>query len=332
MDVSVLVLRPFLAALRARSIDTDAMLRAVRIDPALCEDPGARVALDRVKRFWQAVPRAAGEATFGWSVAKFVSPTTFHLLSYISKSSASTGSALRNVQQYSSLLLRDSECRLLVDGDRATICFVYPQPLPRVVSDFATAMAVRMGEMLTGQRLPLHEIQLSYRRPPEALEYMRTFGVPVRFGCAHDGLVCSVDFLEMPILDADEQLCEILKSEAERTLQSHSTSTSLAESIRRTVASELTGGRPGLDQVARRLGIGSRTIRRRLLQGGTSYSEILDEVRRTRALVYLEEEGRTVSEVATLLGFANQSAFHRAFQRWQGQGPQQWKSGAKVRE
>jgi hypothetical protein len=121
----------------------------------------------------------------------------FHLLGYITQSSATAGEALRSTQQYLPLL-GDAEFRLSVSGDRATISFVYPELMPRVVSDAGMGMAVRLGEVLTGKRLPLVEVRFSYRRPSEAGEYVRFFGTPVRFGCAHDALVCSVDLLETP--------------------------------------------------------------------------------------------------------------------------------------
>jgi AraC-like DNA-binding protein len=92
----------------------------------------------------------------------------------------------------------------------------------------------------------------------------------------------------------------------------------------------MTQGRTRVEDIARRLGVGTRTMRRRLQEAGTSYTQILDHVRRSRAFLYLEEEGRTMGEIASLLGFAYQSAFNRAFKRWSGEGPRQRKTRAKA--
>ena len=329
-EVSALVLRPFIEALRASGVDVDKMLREARIDPVLCQDPAARVPLDRLKSFCRAAPDAVGDETFGLRAGTFASPPLMHLLGYISKSCATAGEALRSAQQYLPLLSNDVEFRLSVKGDCATIRFVYPEPMPRVVSDYTIGGAVRLGEMLVGQRLPLIEIQLSYRKPLQYQEYLRFFGTRVRFGCAYDALVCSANLLEMPLVDADEQLCKILKKEAERALQDLPVSPGFVATVRRVIADALTQGGARVEDVARRLGVGTRTMRRRLQEEGTSYTQILDHVRRSRAFLYLEEESRSIGEIASLLAFADQSTFNRAFKRWTGEGPRQWRAGSRV--
>lgn len=88
---------------------------------------------------------------------------------------------------------------------------------------------------------------------------------------------------------------------------------------------------PSQSAVARRLAMSERMLQRRLRDAGTSFVEVLGEVRRELAHAYLSE-GMGSGEVAFLLGYSEQSAFHRAFRRWSGQTPEAFRQEARRRE
>ena len=91
------------------------------------------------------------------------------------------------------------------------------------------------------------------------------------------------------------------------------------------ITAELTGQVPSLALVARRLGLSPRSLQRRLDEAGTSFAEILDTAREERAKVFLRAGDVSIAEVSWLLGFAEQSAFTRAFRRWTGRAPTEWR-------
>ena len=95
-----------------------------------------------------------------------------------------------------------------------------------------------------------------------------------------------------------------------------------------TVAADLPGREPGVDAVARRLGTSARTLQRRLEVEGTSFARLVDEVRRERAEAFLRANDVSVAEVSWLVGFSEQSAFTRAFRRWTGSSPTEFRRGA----
>jgi len=90
---------------------------------------------------------------------------------------------------------------------------------------------------------------------------------------------------------------------------------------------ELQGGNPAAETIAEHLHMSVRTLARRLAEEDTSHKALLDELRSDLARRYLSDAGLAISEVAFLLGFSEPSAFHRAFKRWTGQTPRQFRSG-----
>ncbi|MFP5355538.1 MAG: helix-turn-helix transcriptional regulator [Gemmatimonadota bacterium] len=104
---------------------------------------------------------------------------------------------------------------------------------------------------------------------------------------------------------------------------------STAGRVRREVGASLATGEPRLQAVARRLAMSERTLHRRLAGEGASFTAIVDEVRRERAKLLLEDRKLSSSEIAFLLGFAEPATFIRAFRRWTGETPHEWRQGRR---
>jgi AraC-like DNA-binding protein len=85
-------------------------------------------------------------------------------------------------------------------------------------------------------------------------------------------------------------------------------------------------GEPSQEDVAELLNMSARTLQRKLSDGGVTYKQILDETRRVLALAYLSTPRHTVSDVTYMLGFSAGSSFTRAFRRWTGQSPSDWRA------
>ena len=115
------------------------------------------------------------------------------------------------------------------------------------------------------------------------------------------------------LIGADKTLLHILERHAKSALARLPPRQETAERVARAVADALTGDVPRLSAIARKLGIGARSLQRKLEAAGTSYSAIVDEVRCRVAREYLAQSNLSSGEIAYLLGFSEQSAFYRAF-------------------
>ena len=131
--------------------------------------------------------------------------------------------------------------------------------------------------------------------------------------------------LQRPLLSADPDLAGYMDGLAEEVLASLAREGSLLEQIRRTIWMDLSGGRVSLKAVARRLGMGARSLQRRLKNEGTSFMGVLDDLRHEMAVQLLHDDRVAVYEIAFLLGYSDPSTFFRAFRRWEGKSPHEYR-------
>jgi AraC-like DNA-binding protein len=123
----------------------------------------------------------------------------------------------------------------------------------------------------------------------------------------------------------------VLRAHAERMLASLAPGDSLVEQVRAQVLATLKDGPLAAVDVAERMGITRRTLTRRLQKEGTSFTHVLDDVRKQAALHYLDTTDQSVEDIAFLLGFSESSAFVRAFKRWQGVAPASYRRSGRAR-
>ena len=124
---------------------------------------------------------------------------------------------------------------------------------------------------------------------------------------------------------ADETLTGYLDQLAEGVARALSESVTFRQRVCRAIWSDLSGGKPSVQQVASRLGVSTRTLQRRLEEEGTSFAQELDRLRQDLATRLLQDRSLAVYEVAFLLGYAEPSTFYRAFRRWKNVSPHEFR-------
>jgi len=120
-------------------------------------------------------------------------------------------------------------------------------------------------------------------------------------------------------------LCSVLDRHAENLLSRFPPRNSIVDQSRSIIGHELRGGDPSLERVAAQLGLSARTLQRKLHEQHTSHNELVDHLRHELAVRYLQEREMAIGEVAYLLGFSEPSSFHRAFKRWTGATPREFR-------
>jgi AraC-like DNA-binding protein len=181
---------------------------------------------------------------------------------------------------------------------------------------------------LAGRRVVPREVHLPYPRPTDVAELARTLGGTLIFERTPGALVFETSDLELPVVGADPTLGGYLNDLAEKVLQAMPRAATFQDRVRRAIWSGLRSGRIDLACVAADLAVSARTAQRRLRDEGTSYAALLDDVRRELAMSMLRGKDVAVYEVAFLLGYAEPSTFHRAFRRWTGTSPREFRRAA----
>lgn len=181
----------------------------------------------------------------------------------------------------------------------------------------AVASALRQ---VAGTDLTLREVTFRHRTTFTAEAHRAYFGCPVIFGATLDGIHLDREQLQRRTALADEGLSAYLLAQLEG-LRAQSSERGLVADVRGAIADSLPDGQPSKSRVARRLGMSERTLHRRLAEQSESFQEVVTSVRRDAAESLLRSGAHNVAEVAFLTGFADQSAFTRAFKRWTGTTP-----------
>jgi AraC-like DNA-binding protein len=180
---------------------------------------------------------------------------------------------------------------------------------------------VAVARDLTGKDLSPVEVRLPLSQPTDSTPYRDFFRGTILFEADGAGLTFRASELNLPIPDADLCLLKYLEDYAQGLLEAHPIQDSLVSQIWRILMVRLPAGDPGIEGVAESLGLTVRTVQRRLKEQGTSYRELLDLFRQKTAQKLLANPRVAIKEIGFLLGYQDLGAFYRAFRRWEGCSP-----------
>jgi AraC-like DNA-binding protein len=251
-------------------------------------------------------------------------PELLGVVGYALAHSATLEHAMARVARFRALVNPALAPRITRSADEVELAHLYPHRLARAsfVGEGTVLGYVTLFEQLTGARPRLLEARFQHRRPADVARYVEVFRCPLVFDDEVTSLTLPASTLSLEVKRADPQLCAYLEDHARTLLARLPQDERLSDRVKRLIAQELRGGEPAQAAVARQLGMSGRTLQRRLQQEGTSFTALLDEMRRQHALLYLQDRRMAVYEVAYLLGYREPSAFFRAFRRWTGETPQ----------
>lgn len=187
-------------------------------------------------------------------------------------------------------------------------------------------MVHRLASWLIDQRIPLIEATFAYPPPAHVEEYHLLFHCPLRFNRPRTSLVFNAVYLNYPLMQNEESLKKLLRDTARLFVPPHNTQLLTAQ-IRALLGKDFTREFPEFEEVAAQLMLTPQTLRRRLKEENSSYQGIKDQVRRDAAIYYLSRPQLGIAEIAQLMGFSEPSTFHRAFKKWTGLTPGEYRQG-----
>lgn len=197
--------------------------------------------------------------------------------------------------------------------------FDAPEPARMLLLEVISATLISGARALFNRKIPGGEVWFDFPAPEHRALY-QSLGIPVRFDAPFCALVCDVRFLGMPLPGANPVLAEIGNRQVHAMLREMQARQGVSRDVRLMLL-RANGNLPELDAVASRVGLSPRTLRRKLHGEGTSFRELVDEVRFELARRYLDTGQIPVGEVAALLGYEDPANFRRAFRRWSGMSP-----------
>jgi AraC-like DNA-binding protein len=179
---------------------------------------------------------------------------------------------------------------------------------------------------LARRRIPLGLAEFAHPRPPYAQEYTVMYSQRLRFDAERTAIRFDARLLSSPVVQDEESLKKFLRTAPQSVFLKYKNEDGWTARVRRRLRGSIgQAGWPRLEGVAREFRVAPTTLRRRLEAEGTSYQAIKDDLRRDAAVHHLCGTRLSVAEIAATLGFQETSAFHRAFKRWSGVQPGEYR-------
>lgn len=292
----------------------------------------ARVPAESYSALWLAVALELDDEFFGLDRRR-MKCGSFALLCRAVLHSENLARALRRMLRGFGVLLDDVHAELRVEG-RDAVIEVTNRIADAAARRFAdeTFLVLVHGTMcwLAGRRIPLTLAEFAHPRPPHAQEYRVMYSQQLRFEAEHTAVHFDAGQLAAPVIQDEASLEKFLRTAPRSVFLKYKNEDSWTARLRRRLRGSI--GRaewPVLEDVAREFHVAPTTLRRRLDAEGTSYQGIKDELRRDAAVYHLCGSRLSIADIASALGFQETSAFHRAFKRWSGVQPGEYRRRAE---
>jgi AraC-like DNA-binding protein len=291
-------------------------------------NPEARFPHDVVMRALEACSGPSGDPLIGLRAGEQFDQADFDILEYAARATSNFGQAMAVVARYLRVMHEAIEARVVVEDGHAMwrVRTTDGVRQPPAANDYIVACAIAFSRRNVAVPAAPVEIWLAHSRPAYASEYERRYQTKVRFDAPCNAIVMAPSRLEAPMRHSSPELSGAFEVQVQRMLDKLRHSDGLPGRVRWEVADQLRAGSASMEKTARKLAMGVTTLRRKLEEEGTTFSDIVDELRKELAERHLAGSHSSVSEIAFLLGFSDVRAFGRAFRRWKGQSPTEFRA------
>jgi AraC-like DNA-binding protein len=325
-SISIAFVHEALQGVQRHNLATEPLLRAAGISPGLLLSPDARVTPQSFGALWLAIAAALDDEFFGLD-SRRMKVGSYALMCRLGLGCERLREAASRIDDFLNVILDDTHVALVVEGAEARIVLreVHAEgdDESRRVYAHETLFVLIHGLLcwLIGRRIGIRQARFAYRKPAWSSEYERIFCPDLTFNCSETAFIFDATSLRARIVQDERTLETFLSGAPGNFLLKYRDETSLSARVRRRLRHARLEAWPSCAQVARELHIGASSLHRKLEQEGTSFRLIRDELRRDLAIQYLTQSSLNIADIASAVGFAERSAFHRAFKSWTGVRP-----------
>ena len=293
-------------------------------------DPDARVPEATAEAAWRLAAALTQDPSIGVHVAESLPRGAVDLVEYAFRSSASLAAGLARLARYGRVLSHRVAARVDTHGEGLLLLVrdTGSTPLHPGRAELALATALRFAREGTGENVTPLRVCFAHAAPDDTSEHRRFFRIPPRFGAGSNSMLVSAADAARPLRGADEALSAVIRRRLEKILAEHHPRGAgpLSGHVRHLIVEHLGTRALTSDVIAKELSVSRRTLSRRLSEEGTSFRSIVDDVRREFACALLQDRHSSVADVAFFLQYSEPAAFNRAFRRWTGQTPSEFRN------
>ena len=321
-----------LQSVRARDLNVDELLAAVGLSSSLLQVPQARVSAKHYGALWRAIALALDDEFFGQD-SRRMKAGSFAMLCHSVLSCKTLGHALERSLRFYGLILDDISGTLIRDAKEARVVLherVAGASLRVFAHELLLMLLYGVSCWLVGRRIPILRTEFSYAEPAHSAEYRLMYCADLSFDRPNTVFAFEASYLDLPVVQNERSIKESLRTAPESILLKYKNSSSLPARVRRRLRLFLPGELPDFERLADEMNMAPATMRRRLHEEGASYQSIKDQLRRDLAISHLSHTSRGVMDIALELGFSERSAFHRAFRKWTGASPGEFRRTSQL--
>jgi len=312
-------------------VNRERLARRLVLDETALRDPDARIPLSTLVAIARAVLDEANDPAFGVRAGAARRARDAGLIGYAMLHSTTLGDALARLARYGRIVGDQNRFELEDAGPHPTIVFESHPGLESIpeIMELNLAWIVAVLREITGRDVVPAEVRFPTKEPRHGQELRRHFRCRLEFDAPHAAIVMYREDFDVTVTSADPTLAGYLDKLADDAVRTLGTDATTTGRLRQVLWSRLSGGPPTLNLAAGAMAMSARTLQRRLAEEGTTYADALSALRHDLAVSLLQDRKLAVYEVGFLLGYADPSAFHRAFRRWRGMSPRRFREKSR---
>lgn len=330
ITVCVTVLAQMFLYLKSLNVDADKFLVSIGVDPESVKAPDIRIPIDKYLFIQESAAEFTHDPCFGLHMGEYAVAGSWSILGYLMMNCATLGEAMEKSGRYSRIIGNLIESSAHLRFTKLKLVFNTPPHAPKMSRhcfESTFSSLVRIVRTLTGKHLNPSEVTFIYPKPESTSEYERVFCCPVLFGHKENSMTVDLALGKTPILMANTELLAYFEKFAQDFITNIDRQKEFTRAVTKIILAHLDDESLTIQKVAREISMSVRTLQKRLEEEGVIFSDLLQEIREKLAKQYLRED-YTVEQITYLLGFSEPSVFRKAFKKWSGVTPREYREGA----
>jgi len=316
-------LLPIAQALRLQGEDAIELIESAGIDPASIVNPDRRVSLKAMHALMKQCVEVTGDEAFGLLAAEQLQPQILQGLGLGWLVSDTVYDGLKRTVRFCQLMSTGASMRLREEGELVHLIITRSAKVENCAFgaiDFSVGIIARMCRLAMGEFIAPVSVEMERPAPREVGRFESILCCPVHFGAKESRLTFYLPDIMEPLATGDPDLARVNDAQAQGYIDSFMVENTTRDVVEK-IVEKLPDGPPNQQQIAETLNMSNRTLQRKLKSEGTSFLDLLQSTRMQLARRYLLQPSRSVVETSYLLGLSEPSTFSRAFKRWTGQAP-----------
>ena len=322
-------IRPSLDVMESLGFDGEECLEGTGIEVSQLTHPDATLSLQQELRFFRNLIRISGDSTLGLKLGEVYLPEVYGILGYALISAPTLRHVLSIASSYGDLTFSMFKLESAVNGKTVSFTlspkFKMDDDVLMLASDRDVSASVLAFSEVLQRKMELKKVSLAHNNVAHLKQYESYFGCPVDLKQENNQLQFEAEYLDQPLPRQDAETSALCQQQCQLLIAQLSNQSSFVDDVRQMILAR-PGYFPDIDYLAEKIGVSTRTLRRRLKREGSSYQQLLNEIRYELAREYLTKNTMQLEMISQLLGYSDPGNFSHAFKRWSGVSPRQWRA------